>query len=100
MNANDLTLLARAEVRELASYNAGLAADAVRKRFGLTRVAKLGSNENPMGTAPLSTPRPPKPAMRLRCTPTLAARHYAPHSRKNLMFRKIASCSATVLRIC
>ncbi|MEV4700233.1 aminotransferase class I/II-fold pyridoxal phosphate-dependent enzyme [Pseudomonas brassicacearum] len=52
MNANDLTLLARAEVRELASYNAGLAADAVRKRFGLTRVAKLGSNENPMGTAP------------------------------------------------
>ncbi|WP_460146179.1 hypothetical protein [Pseudomonas sp. H3_H08] len=52
MNANDLTLLARAEVRELASYNAGLASDAVRKRFGLTRVAKLGSNENPMGTAP------------------------------------------------
>ena len=52
MNANDLNLLARAEVRELASYNAGLASDAVRKRFGLTRVAKLGSNENPMGTAP------------------------------------------------
>lgn len=52
MNANELSLLARAEVRELASYNAGLASDAVRKRFGLTRVAKLGSNENPMGAAP------------------------------------------------
>ena len=52
MTANDLNLLARSEVRELASYNAGLAIDAVRKRFGLTRVAKLGSNENPMGTAP------------------------------------------------
>lgn len=52
MNATDLHLLARAEVRDLASYNAGLSSDAVRKRFGLTRVAKLGSNENPLGPAP------------------------------------------------
>jgi histidinol-phosphate aminotransferase len=52
MNACDLNLLARAEVRELASYNAGLGSDAVRKRFGLNRIAKLGSNENPLGPAP------------------------------------------------
>ncbi|MEB0043004.1 MULTISPECIES: histidinol-phosphate transaminase [unclassified Pseudomonas] len=52
MSVSDLQLLARAEVRELASYNAGLSADAVRKRFGLSRVAKLGSNENPLGPAP------------------------------------------------
>lgn len=56
MNSNDLNLLARAEVRDLASYNAGLGSEAVRKRFGLTRVAKLGSNENPMGPAPAVTP--------------------------------------------
>ena len=56
MNSNDLNLLARAEVRDLASYNAGLGSDAVRKRFGLTRIAKLGSNENPMGPARAVTP--------------------------------------------
>ncbi|MDB6049784.1 MAG: histidinol-phosphate aminotransferase [Pseudomonas sp.] len=55
MNSNDLNLLARAEVRDLASYNAGLSTEAVRKRFGLTRVAKLGSNENPLGPAPAVT---------------------------------------------
>lgn len=44
--------LARAEVRGLASYNAGLSSDAVRQRFGLARIAKLGSNENPLGPAP------------------------------------------------
>jgi histidinol-phosphate aminotransferase len=52
MIVRDLTLLARAEVRELDSYNAGLSSDAVRKRFGVSRIAKLGSNENPLGVAP------------------------------------------------
>jgi histidinol-phosphate aminotransferase len=55
MNTSDLQLLARAEVRELSSYNAGLSSEAVRKRFGLTRIAKLGSNENPLGPAPAVT---------------------------------------------
>jgi histidinol-phosphate aminotransferase len=55
MSSHDLNLLARAEVRDLASYNAGLSTEAVRKRFGLTRVAKLGSNENPLGPAPAVT---------------------------------------------
>lgn len=50
-----LDSLARAEVRGLASYNAGLSSDAVRQRFGLQRVAKLGSNENPLGAAPAVT---------------------------------------------
>jgi histidinol-phosphate aminotransferase len=48
----DLQRLARPQVRQLASYNAGLSAEAVRERFGLERVAKLGSNENPLGPAP------------------------------------------------
>lgn len=50
MNFDDS--LARADVRGLASYNAGLSSDMVRARFGLKRVAKLGSNENPLGAAP------------------------------------------------
>ncbi|MGV8918770.1 MAG: histidinol-phosphate transaminase [Pseudomonas sp.] len=52
MKTSDLQLLARAEVRDLSSYNAGLSSETVRKRFGLTRIAKLGSNENPLGPAP------------------------------------------------
>lgn len=55
MNTSDLQLLARSEVRDLSSYNAGLSSEAVRKRFGLTRIAKLGSNENPLGPAPAVT---------------------------------------------
>ncbi|MDE1168136.1 MAG: histidinol-phosphate transaminase [Pseudomonas sp.] len=48
----DLQRLARPQVRQLASYNAGLSAETVRERYGLERVAKLGSNENPLGPAP------------------------------------------------
>jgi histidinol-phosphate aminotransferase len=44
-----LHALARREVRALASYNAGLSIEAVRQRFGLERIAKLGSNENHFG---------------------------------------------------
>lgn len=52
MSNVNLELLARAEVRGLASYNAGLSTEAVRSRYGLQRIAKLGSNENPLGPAP------------------------------------------------
>lgn len=45
----DPTLLARREVRELESYNAGLSSEQVSKRFGVSKIAKLGSNENPYG---------------------------------------------------
>lgn len=49
---SNLIRLARPEVRSLASYNAGLSAENVKSRYGVTRVAKLGSNENPLGPAP------------------------------------------------
>ncbi|OTP71944.1 histidinol-phosphate transaminase [Caballeronia sordidicola] len=41
----------RAEVRNLPAYNAGLSSDLVRARYGVTHVAKLGSNENPRGAS-------------------------------------------------
>lgn len=42
----------RPETAALAPYNAGLSAEDVARRPGVTRVAKLGSNENPLGPAP------------------------------------------------
>ena len=47
-----LTRLARPEVRELPAYNAGLSSDVVRQRYGVSRVARLASNENPFGPNP------------------------------------------------
>ncbi|WP_213765673.1 aminotransferase class I/II-fold pyridoxal phosphate-dependent enzyme [Caballeronia sp. dw_19] len=41
----------RAEVRGLPAYNAGLSAEFVRERYGVSHVAKLGSNENPRGAS-------------------------------------------------
>lgn len=41
----------RPEVRALASYNAGLSSEFVRARYGVSHVAKLGSNENPRGAS-------------------------------------------------
>lgn len=51
-DANILLTLARREVRGLSSYNAGLSSEAVRQRYALDRIAKLGSNENPFGPSP------------------------------------------------
>ena len=42
----------RPETAALAPYNAGLSAEDVARRPSVTRVAKLGSNENPLGPAP------------------------------------------------
>jgi len=50
--ATIIEALARIEVRGLTVYNAGLSSETVRSRYGLERVAKLGSNENPLGVAP------------------------------------------------
>jgi histidinol-phosphate aminotransferase len=47
-----LTSLARVEVRDLPAYNAGLSSELVRQRYGVTRVARLASNENPFGPSP------------------------------------------------
>lgn len=47
-----LAALVRPEVVGLPKYHAGFPADAVRQRYGLNRVAKLNSNENPFGPSP------------------------------------------------
>lgn len=44
--------LARPGARSLSVYNAGLSADAVQKKYGVTHIAKLASNENPLGASP------------------------------------------------
>lgn len=44
--------LLRPELASLPPYNAGLAAEEALARPGVTRVAKLGSNENPLGPSP------------------------------------------------
>jgi histidinol-phosphate aminotransferase len=44
--------LARAEVADLPMYNAGLSSEAVRQRYGVTRIVRLASNENPAGASP------------------------------------------------
>lgn len=41
-----------AAVRTLPRYNAGLSIEYVRKHYGVTEIAKLGSNENPYGPSP------------------------------------------------
>lgn len=50
--ASDILALARPEVPPLPVYNAGLSSPAVRARYGVDRIARLGSNENPYGPSP------------------------------------------------
>lgn len=40
-------------VTELEAYTPGLSMDEIRERYGIERVIKLASNENPLGTSPL-----------------------------------------------
>lgn len=44
--------LVRDEVRAIAPYNSGLTLDEVRARYQVGKIAKLGSNENPLGPSP------------------------------------------------
>src|SRR5947209_6666157 len=39
-------------IASLRPYEAGLGIEEVRRQYGLTRIAKLASNENPLGTSP------------------------------------------------
>jgi len=39
-------------IESLCPYEAGRTIESVRKQYGLTRIAKLASNENPLGTSP------------------------------------------------
>ncbi|MBL8377434.1 MAG: histidinol-phosphate transaminase [Burkholderiales bacterium] len=48
----DVTDLARPTVRGLPAYNAGLSNAAVQQRYGVDRITRLGSNENPYGAGP------------------------------------------------
>ena len=51
MNAAAIRELVRPEVPGLPPYNAGLSSDAVRSRYGVDRIARLASNENPFGAS-------------------------------------------------
>lgn len=44
--------LVRRSLTRLSPYVAGTTADQARRRYGLSRVVKLSSNENPLGTSP------------------------------------------------
>lgn len=46
--------LVRTAMREVPPYVPGTPIEEVRRRFGLERVIKLASNENPLGTSPLA----------------------------------------------
>jgi histidinol-phosphate aminotransferase len=43
----------REAVREFTPYSPGLSMEEIKERYGLTRVVKLASNENPLGASPL-----------------------------------------------
>ena len=46
---NDL----RAEIYDFTPYSPGLSIDEIRERYGLPRIVKLASNENPLGSSPM-----------------------------------------------
>ena len=46
--------VSRSAVRAIAPYVAGTSIEEVRRRFGHTRIVKLASNENPLGSSPLA----------------------------------------------
>jgi len=50
--ASSIFALARPEVPPLPIYNAGLSSQAVRARYRVNHIARMGSNENPHGPSP------------------------------------------------
>lgn len=48
----DPSSLIRGEIRSIAPYNAGLTLEEVRAKYQVDTIAKLGSNENPLGPSP------------------------------------------------
>lgn len=52
MAEESLSRLVRAAVRAQQPYRAGTTVEQARRRYGLDRVVKLSSNENPLGTPP------------------------------------------------
>ncbi|RPH92766.1 histidinol-phosphate transaminase [candidate division KSB1 bacterium] len=49
--------LVPANIQELVAYQPGRSADEIRREFGVSRVIKLASNENPMGPSPKAVAR-------------------------------------------
>lgn len=49
---NPVDRIIRPDLASLAPYNAGLSIADIRKKYRVTDIAKLGSNENPFGPAP------------------------------------------------
>lgn len=49
----DSPAMVRAAVRGFEPYSPGLSIDEIQEKYGLSKVIKLASNENPLGTSPL-----------------------------------------------
>ena len=45
--------LIRKEVLGFKPYSPGLSIEEIKRKYGLTRVIKMASNENPLGTSPV-----------------------------------------------
>jgi len=50
----DFRKIARAEIKDIPVYSPGLDIDDVKRNYGVERVIKLASNENPLGPSPLA----------------------------------------------
>ncbi|MBK5093308.1 MAG: histidinol-phosphate transaminase [Actinobacteria bacterium] len=50
----DLRIIAREEIKDIPVYSAGLDIEDVKRKYGVERVIKLASNENPLGPSPLA----------------------------------------------
>jgi histidinol-phosphate aminotransferase len=50
----DFKNIARDEIKDIPVYSPGLDTDDVKRKYGVERVLKLGSNENPLGPSPLA----------------------------------------------
>ncbi|WP_291319942.1 histidinol-phosphate transaminase [Desulfonatronospira sp.] len=51
--SEQLSRLIRNEVKSFKPYSPGLGIDEIKKKYGLSRVIKMASNENPLGVSPL-----------------------------------------------
>ena len=84
------TCAVRPEIASLSAYVPGMSIAEVRERYGLSRVIKMASNENPLGVSPPVWKRPSaiRRAAIPRCGKPWPVRTMSPRS---------ASSSATAL---
>ncbi|MFH1149643.1 MAG: histidinol-phosphate transaminase [Actinomycetota bacterium] len=54
LEAMDFQRIARPQIKDLPVYSPGMGTDEVRRRYGVTEVIKLASNENPLGPSPMA----------------------------------------------